>query len=218
MNQTNRAYFHADAALPFFVTRLASLLLSVGLSWCLFKVYKHFTLHVNEEFFRFASAVVVVTPLEYLLTSTRMASPTLDVRLYLWLQWVVRLPRYWIDRFGRRLTHVAFVLGSLGTAVGIITLAAHGWTHSAVLDHATSDLPAAGFSLALGTLAIFSTVVGLVIQSTLQDYSPSFLWVIVRNRIYITFGVMSLGIGLLNLLVLFRGSTTDLRQVCLLGL
>lgn len=217
MRRSERVYFHVDAALPFLATRLVSLLLSVALYWCLLKAYQTVAGSPAPMVFRIISPLALVAALEYCLTLAKSGSASLDVRLYWRLLWLARLPRYLIARFGRKLKHAIFFASSIGATFEISKCVLAGWGEASAPGHIGNDLATAGLSLALGILAIFSTVVGLVIQSTMQDYSPSFIRVIKRDKIYLTFALLSLGIGVMNLLVLNRGITPSLARASLFG-
>ena len=217
MRRSEQVYFHVDAALPFLATRLVSLLLSVGLYWCLLKAYQTMAGSPAPMIFQIISPLVIVAALEYCLTLTKSSSASLDAHLYWRLVWLVRLPRYWIARFGRKLIHTIFSAISIWAAFEIPRYVLAGSGEASVPGRIGNDLAMAGLSLAVGILAIFFTVVGLVVQSTMQDYSPSFLSVIKWNKTYVTFAVLSLGIGALNLVILNRGLTPSLARASFVG-
>jgi len=217
MKSDDKTYFHADAAIPFLVTRVISLAVSVGLYWCLISVYQAIAGSPTPQLLRIASPFAIVGALEYCLTLGNSGKPSLDARLYWRLAWLIQLPRYWIARFARKLTQAAFFAISIAMVIEIVKRVSSGWSGAPTATPQGHDLAMAGLSLALGILAIFSTVIGLVLQSTMQDYSPSFIWVITRNKVYLTFAALSLSISVLNLTLLDRSMTPDLAWASLTG-
>lgn len=217
MRKGNTAYFYRDAAIPFLVTRGLSLIVSIFLYWCLVEACQVLLGSQAAKPVRIAAPLLIVAALEYCLTRSNDAGIGLDARLYLRLSWLTQFPRYWAARFGRKLIHVVFLTTSIWAAFEIASHVLAGWSESSAATVQGHDLATAGLSLALGILAIFSTVVGLVIQSTMQDYSPSFIWVIKRNKIYIAFTVLALGISVLDLLLLNRSIVPELERASLFG-
>lgn len=217
MRRPDYVYFHQDAAVPFFVTRLLTLFLSAILSFGFLWGYGKLVHRDPGQAGYLIILFSVASVLEYAANTLKIDSVPAAVRFY-W--YVSKLSRSFISYCvylrsrGAKPLFFAVSLAFLILMIGDVRI---GWSEQTVSPETQRDLVATGLTLAVGIVAIFFTVLGLVVQRTMEDYLPSFATLILRNSVYILFFSISLVTALLDLWVLVRGTNPDLVRASVAG-
>lgn len=218
MKNSESVYFNSDAAVPFLTTRLISLALSSLAYWLLLYCVRVIFHKDIAGPGRLALVIAILGVLEYAATFLRFNAVPLSGYVYIGLRNTL-IPLCARLRFFRheKLSRWSFYALTLGAAIGVFRYAREGWLDSYGQLQLPTDLVSSGLTIALGIAAIYFTILGLVIQRTIEDYSPSLISVTVRNPVYAAFLSFSLFITVLDLLILHQGPTPDLIKASLWG-